>query len=286
MYPNVAFDKASLESFAGYEFEVTKGGAAVDKANVTSVEVGDYVVVSFPVAAKEMKDVLTVQAFGLDAEGNRAAEGKVANFNLADSLYAVLADTSTTTYDDLIVALLNYGAAAQVKFNYNTENLANSELTDEQKVIGTHEVTSTTTLEGDATEVRFVGRGLNLDAVLQFTFVINKGTYEAADLYAVVSYVGDDGNPVETTIQGTEMTISGNRMGFNYAGLSASNLQKDLTVAIYSGGTQVSQTLTYNLQSFVALNTAEGKADATRNLANAIMDYALAAENCFGATNG
>ena len=55
----------------------------------------------------------------------------------------VLAKAETTAKEKtLVVDMLNYGAAAQKFFNYNTENLANALLSDEQKGFATAEVTA------------------------------------------------------------------------------------------------------------------------------------------------
>ena len=62
-----------------------------------------------------------------------------------------------STRKDLAVALLNYGAAAQVYFDYNYDandpsTLVNYDLTDEQKVIDIREAAATTAVTGDGSE--------------------------------------------------------------------------------------------------------------------------------------
>ncbi|MGN0441521.1 MAG: GLUG motif-containing protein [Acutalibacteraceae bacterium] len=97
--------------------------------NTTITEGKTYYVFSCEVAAKEMTADIKAQIIS----GNSASE----SFTYAVKNYADYIMSHTEDYSEdvisLVEAMLNYGAASQEYFDYNTDSLANSSLTDEQK---------------------------------------------------------------------------------------------------------------------------------------------------------
>ncbi len=75
---------------------------------------------SVPVAAAQMADNITVQI----VNGDDTSVTK--NYRVEDYARYVLADKSLSSYHQLMKEMLNYGAAAQTYFGYNTQNLANA----------------------------------------------------------------------------------------------------------------------------------------------------------------
>ena len=97
---------------------------------------GNYLGVTSPgIAAKKMGDKLYFAVYAELSDGSYAYSKC---YSYAPSTYAYSLLSKSTTTDgmkSLIVAMLNYGAAAQTYFNYNTDNLVNANLTDEQKAL-------------------------------------------------------------------------------------------------------------------------------------------------------
>ena len=82
------------------------------------------------IAAKNLGDNLTIRAFYKD--GDQVIYGKyVASYSPKTYCYNQIKKAAATK--DVCIALLNYGAAAQVYFGYNTDSLMNTDLTDTQK---------------------------------------------------------------------------------------------------------------------------------------------------------
>ena len=99
-------------------------------------ESNGYLGVTTPgIAAKNMGDTLYFAVYALLSDGSYAYSKC---YSYAPTTYANnLLNKTTTTQQmkSLIVAMLNYGAAAQTYFDYNTGALVNAKLTDEQKAL-------------------------------------------------------------------------------------------------------------------------------------------------------
>ena len=97
-------------------------------------ESNGYLGVTTPgIPAKKMGDKVYFAVYAELADGSYFYSKC---YNYAPSTYAYsLLSKSDTTQDmkNLVVAMLNYGAAAQTYFDYNTENMVNASLTEEQK---------------------------------------------------------------------------------------------------------------------------------------------------------
>ena len=95
-----------------------------------------YLGVTTPgIAAKNMGDTLYFAVYAVLADGTYAYS-KTYTYAPTTYAYNMLGKSTTPAgLKPLIVAMLNYGAAAQVYFNYNTDNLVNAKLTDEQKAL-------------------------------------------------------------------------------------------------------------------------------------------------------
>ena len=106
---------------------------ALSDAIVTTVNGQECYVFEVKLAAKQMADEVTAQIMMGDQTVGQArsysikqyAEAKIANENSSNDLVA------------LMKSMLNYGAAAQVFFDYNAENLANAGLDVADKVLPT-----------------------------------------------------------------------------------------------------------------------------------------------------
>ena len=88
-------------------------------SSLTADTDGSYLV-SANVSAPQMGQAITVQI----VNGEDASVTKT--YSVLQYAQAVLADETLTQYHQLVKEMLNYGAAAQLYFNYDTENLVNA----------------------------------------------------------------------------------------------------------------------------------------------------------------
>ena len=94
-----------------------------------------YYVFTAQVAAKEMAD--TIRGVFIYDDGNQ--ESDVWEYSVMQYANAVIAQAANNEtlaqFMPAAKAMLNYGAAAQILFNYNTDNLANASLSEEDKTL-------------------------------------------------------------------------------------------------------------------------------------------------------
>ena len=101
----------------------TDMGAAVE-------ENGLYKFAYAGLTAKQMSDVIYVRPYTVNEAGDKNY-GKVVPVSI--KAYAMAAMGQSEALDNLLVAMLNYGANTQALFGYNVDAPANADLTEEQK---------------------------------------------------------------------------------------------------------------------------------------------------------
>lgn len=90
-------------------------------SEATKTEDGYYVFAA-DVAAAQMTDTVTLQLVVGEEKG------EIYSYSVIQYAQAVLANESLSSYHALVKEMLNYGAAAQTYFNYNTENVIDKTL--------------------------------------------------------------------------------------------------------------------------------------------------------------
>lgn len=122
---------------------ITFGSALSDGTVDNALEVlpgyteraGYYVVQSAGIPAKNLVDTLYFKVYAKLSDGGYVYS-PVASYSPVSYAKSVLSNAnSTAKAKSLMVAMLNYGAAAQVNFSYNTDSLANSFLTADQMTL-------------------------------------------------------------------------------------------------------------------------------------------------------
>ena len=207
----------------------------------------------------------------------------------------------------LLVDLLNYGAAAQTKFAYNTENLANALLTSTQVAFGT---------SGDVDDLENqysnnfneftsnYGRVIYLDKTsfdLQSRILANiqffKGQYTAAntdDLVVKVSFTRASGELVEKTYVNEKFateqqledgyyyteTADGKYGNFQFCELASPDLRQAFSITMFKGEEQVSCIAQDSAQSF-AFDVLDIGTTVDKALANEMIQYSDSANVYF-----
>ena len=210
----------------GWYAEIAHGDKVTTIDQSEWITSGDYVRIAYNgLAAKQMTDEVTVTVYGADG---------IVLATRTDSIrgYAMrMFGKSTAAFDTVLADMLNYGAAAQVQFNYRTDDLANSLMTEEQKALATESVEMANIRE---TAEGYVGTTLELQSniLLNFFFTANYAgktatvsytdhygvdhsyevTVEASGSYGKVSVnklvISDCSIPVTVTVDGISVTDS------------------------------------------------------------------------------
>ena len=234
-----------------------------------------YHKVSARIAAKEMADTLTIEIVD--------ADGYVLNEAYSDSVrgYAgrALASSSTTEFVRIMmIDMLNYGAAAQAHFKYNTADLANNALTEEQQALATAKVECINKQVKDAT---VYGANLSLeDSILLNTFFKGLKGKDIASMYAMVRFTDFQGNAKEVRMEGSEFEqygSSGDIYKIVVDDVVLADAKTLVTVTLYSADGTVFGAGTDSVESYVA-RAEENGADTYGLYAN-IMKFAASAYN-------
>ncbi len=162
---------------------------------------------------------------------------------------------------ELAVDLLNYGAAAQTYVGYNTDALANVDLTTDQAALATGDI-AVAASDKASTGDMFVGAGVRFDSKLGLYFV-----FEAEDTANLTLKInGEDAEYKAYTTAGQYIAY--------YDNFTATDMNKSVT-AVLSDTTGELATATYSLKAYV---NSYGSADnALANLINATYAYGYAA---------
>jgi hypothetical protein len=246
-YPNIrmgsdlsllfAFNQSKLRSLEGVYAEITKevaGGEATttivrstDKDMWTTATIyGEkhYVVEFSGLAAKEMGNEVTIVI--RDAEGN--ALSKAYTSSLRAYAMEKLETSTNAVFKVSLVDMLNYGAEAQKYFTYNTDDLVNADLSEEQKALASAEGIYTNKREADeayynATNLRFESK-INLLLRVKIPY----GTY------AVFSWTDHYGNAHSKRIENSEYATSSGMYVLELDELVVADARVMVTCTIYN----------------------------------------------------
>jgi hypothetical protein len=101
-----------------------------------NAESGRFESESLGIAAKNLGDQLAFRVYYRNDDGSYSYSRLIASYSPKTYCYNQIKNNPNDRGNvNLMVAILNYGAAAQEYFAYNTENLMNSDLTAEQKAL-------------------------------------------------------------------------------------------------------------------------------------------------------
>ncbi len=239
-------------TYADTTFEVAVADGVYDEAT------GTYKF-ACKVPAKDMATDINCQV----VSGNE--ESDIFTQSVKGYAEVILADPVTYAKEQALVkAMLNYGAAAQTYFGYNTDNLANDteHMTDDDRMIVPIDFTNFDyTLSGEEAGVTYYGTALSLksELAIKHYFIIDEG-------------VDVDALALSCTYD-TEIAKNGNLYEVKISGIPAHKLNEDITLSV--GGLE----LQCDPIGYYGKN-AENSGDADLyNVMNALAAYAACAED-------
>ncbi len=181
----------------------------------------------------------------------------------------------------LCAELLRYGAAAQSFKGYRTNALADAKMTDAHRAhlsdLDTVSFGKNSSQLGDlsAPKVTWKGKSLLMDSKITLRFIFDASSYtgdvEALSLH--VSYVNYAGQTVSTVVeQANPYGANASWYAFDFDGLLAAELRSVVSVAVYEGNTQISETMRYSADTY-----GNGKTGALLTVCKAMIAYSDAA---------
>jgi len=217
---------------------------------------GAYFMITYNgVAAKEMADNLYVTVYN--------AEGQAVSNTRTDSVCAYARRTldnnsSSEALKAVIVDMLNYGAAAQVYFDYGEEKLATYVLTEDEKALASAEIEVSDERELNSL---FIGNQLILESNIQLGMIfknVNSG------MTAKATFINARG--AEQTADCEIELMTGNMGKVNINALAVADYDCLVTVTVYNADGSVYATGNDSVASYVYRNNISTSASITEEL--------------------
>lgn len=255
--------KSELKDGTVYTAKLTdENGKELGSVDIAScASDSEYFYVSYPgLAAKEMTRAITMQVF---------ANGVAVSNPVTDSLKAnaewLIENTTDEKLKIAMIDMLNYGAAAQKEFGYNTGNLANAGIAAYQEL-----ATKSYDLPNAWTNVDGIGYGSNLELKNE---IILHVWFKAADV-ATVKVNGVEVGPEKITPR-----IGNSIMSVAVTDLAVADGFDTVTVEFLDGNNNVLGTVTESVASY--LKYMLNKSDDTNGLYDATAKFITSAYNYF-----
>ena len=249
--------------------EVTKTVAAADWENYYGTM---YRVGFNGIAAKEMTDEITVTVY--DASGNAVSKEFVTT--VADAAVLVYKSEANAASFTMMADLLNYGAAAQGNFRYNTDDLANTRLTAEQAAYASARFDMSTVTGKASGTAGAMGATLYLDTNIQHNFIFDAAVVDST-MTAKVSYTNYKGVANSFTIPGSRFVNNGSMITVNVSALTPADVNVPVTVQIVDANGAAVCSLTDS----IAWYCVRAQASATNDLFIELMEFATSCYNYF-----
>lgn len=264
---NVMFLKNKI-SGEGHTIEATHNGQTVVVAQSDWESYGSAMyMVKIPVAAKEMADPLSVCV--KDSAGNVITNTYTTS--VRDYAGKVLAgDSYAQELKTLAVDMLNYGAAAQENFSYNTEDPANALLTEEQAGWATEEVAC---VNKQVKGTNCVGSNLSLEKQIELNMMF-KSKADKTGMYGEISFTGYDGSEKTRRLETADFGTYGPYIAIKITDIVLADAFSPVTVTLYNADGSVYGEGTDSVESYAAR--------VNNDLTGAIMRFAKAAFRYLG----
>ena len=246
----------SIENTARVRIVVGEEGYTFRVSGLEKTEDGLYIA-SVNIAAAQMTDFIFVTVI------NGSDLAKTASYTVRGYADTILADEDHSQYHQLVREMLNYGAAAQVYFDYEKDNLASEGIADAGSVEIPDSVDSELSVTGNAEGVTFYG------ASLIFRNKITVRYY--------FQFKGDI-NDCSFTVNDTTYALQ-LKDGLYYveiADILPQNLGEEITLMVTDAEGN-SLKVCYNPMNYIVRMNEKGSA-ALQNLVKALYNYHLAAK--------
>ena len=292
--------KEEVEGFENYRLVVKKQVFNASGSSFTWNEttLTDYIVevqggveyykfVYRGLAACEIGDELNATLY-MEKDGN-TYNTTPDRYSIKEYIYNRLKYSGDNTFKRLIVDMLNYGAAAQKYFNYNSSasHLVNADLTDEQKAYQTTVLNAESAAGTDKTEgatARIIGKMVVFGNSTELKYFMQFDSGAPNDnVKLVLSYVAVNGETYTTTINASDFVYDSTYKAYTakITSISAADMSSVITAKIFDGDTLISDVVYYSIETYVYNRLENSTDEAFKELASAMLKYGKSAKDYF-----
>lgn len=254
-----------------------------DELTVTEYkEQGEYYVFSYPgISPQLMNDEVNAVLYATYSNDGEVYNSPAKVMSVREYAYTLLERYSSDDYAELrtlLVDLLNYGAAAQTYVSYQTDELVNSDLTDEQRSWGTNDEPELENIRDyhymtiDSPESEWLGSGLVLN-----NSVTIRAKFSAEDIENKTVVITCGNSEFIYTKEDFVKAEDGNYYVYCDE-LFANEMSKEILLTVYDNGIQCSDTMRFSIESYAKLVHDSYAGTALDDLTTAMIRYGRSAE--------
>ena len=275
---------SDLEGYSDFWLDVS-GTELRNYSTITSGGVRYYRFVYSGIAAKQMGDELTAILYA--TKDGETLQSKPDIYSVKTYAYNQLGKSQDNTFKRLLVDMLNYGAAAQVYFNYDVGNPVNKDLTDAQKALGTPGTPTLTPVNNSiplaGATASFAGKNVAFQNSIALRFYMQFSAEQATEnVKLVLSYTAADGAAVRKVIPYSEFgDYNATTKHGTISSISAKDMGAVVTAVIYDGDTPISETVKYSIETYAYNQLQKSTDENFKTLVTALMKYGKSAEAYF-----
>ena len=258
----------------------------LDEYSFSTIDGTRYVRFSFDgIAAKEIGDQVRTTMY-LDKNG-KTYHSPADEYSVKAYAMNRLEKSSDDTLKTLLVDMLNYGAEAQMYFNYHTEELANKDLTKTQKNLASS-MPELSNQEGivsnSSAKAHFYGKNLVLASSvdIKYYMTFDSGT-PSSSVKLVLSYTTVGGVSKEKTIPSSEFIYDTKTSSYTAKldDIAAKDMSSVVTAKIYDGNTLISDELSYSIETYVYNRMQKSTNEDLKSILKKMFTYGKSAEEYF-----
>jgi len=277
----------AVNSYADFYLEVKKDVAGGDPITTVYGISGDrepmvakvnpstgvammYQVTYKGINAKEMGDNFSTTLYAVAEDGTVYCGATSVKSIKSYLLEKADAEASIPELKTMAIDMLKYGAAAQVRLGYNTENLVTADLTEEQLSYATQEIPEAVNYAATSGTGAAVNTNITVTSRVQLNLSCIYTT--ATDPNAVKCVITDSEGKVLAEIAATNK--AGIMFSAIYEDVGAKQMRDVINATFYEGETAISQTVSWSVESYVAQVRAKTNvAEDELNMVNAMLTY-------------
>ena len=205
--------------------------------------------------------------------------------------YNRLEKSTDAVFKTLLVDLLNYCSQSQIYFDYRTDTLANAELTDAQRALASESfaqlVDTSSEVPVEGATVTFYGKSVVFDSntEVKVYVTLNGFSGDRSNLKMRFEYDGVYGHNVVEIPYSEFGYDTGYRAHFaKLKEIAMYDARAPITITVLDGTTQVSNTLTYSIETYAYNRLLKSTDEMFKELIRMTMKYADSARLYFELT--
>ncbi len=219
--------------------------------------------------AKEMGDNFATTLYATDENGKVYRSETVVS-SIKDFLLSKIDENAIAEQNTMAVDMLRYGAAAQLRFGYGTENLVTDALSEKQLAYGTASIPEAIDRFSTSGNGANVSTSITVGSKVELSLsCIATGVSDPAQVKCIIT--DEDRNIIATPEVESK---AGVMFSAKFDNVGAKQMRRVITAVFYDGSKVISKLVNWSVESYVAQTRANPNATPEEiNMVNAMLTY-------------